>query len=320
MNKWFNGETNHIDIPIDELNLAIDRGIAKARKKRKNRKITNMFVSIGSTAAALLLISGFLFAPMTKVLASVPVIGSIYEALHMNMGKSLEEKQLVTPLQQTVSYNGVEITLTSAYYDGTYVGITFEASGEELDHNAYEEDHHGYEFYLFEKDGVKTDWGGSLGVLQEMDGYYTSAFELEYPDRELPENFVLPIIFTSIGGVDGSWQFSVPVTQLPLISIVVESTSQDENYFLTMKSIAIGETNMRLEYTTSIPEDNLEFRIVDNKGHELSEDTLLRFGNESAVFETGIRKGTEFLTVTPMYRMDGELKELTPIRIQIKDQ
>ena len=129
---WFNIKTDNIEVPTEELFSAIEKGLDNGRRNRKNKRKTWLAASFASMAASLILISGFAFSPMTKVLANVPVIGSIYESLHMKIGKELEAKNLVTELNQTASDNGVDVTLTSVYYDGVYVGITFKAEGEDL--------------------------------------------------------------------------------------------------------------------------------------------------------------------------------------------
>ncbi|MBS4202473.1 DUF4179 domain-containing protein [Bacillus sp. FJAT-49732] len=277
-------------------------------------------VSIASMAASLILVSGFIFSPITKVLASVPVIGSIYESLHFKMGKNLEAKNLVTEVDQTVSDNGVNVTITSVYYDGVYIGITFKANGEGLKSFDSKDLYMDYDFYLYETDGMKYNWTGSGELLQKVDGYYVSAIEVQYPDKQLPKDFTFPITFTNMGGVDGTWQFDIPVTHLPLNTFTIENnTSQDEKYSFTLESVVLGETNIRLDYTTSIPMDFLNFKIVDDKGNELAEDTHRTHGSESAVYETGIGD-TKYLVICPINRIEGVDTELEPLKVDVQDK
>ncbi|WP_062108905.1 DUF4179 domain-containing protein [Bacillus niameyensis] len=312
----FNVITENIDVPEDELFLRINNGIEKGKKSKNRKRKAKMLVPMASMAASLLLISGFLFAPMTKVLANVPVIGLIYESFQMSIGKDLEEKNLLTPLNETVSDNGVQITLTSAYYDGLYMGISFKAEEEGEISKIKNDMVIDYDFYLFNDQG----WSGSIGDLQKVDDHFVSFIEIEYPDKQLPTDYTLPITFTNMGGVEGSWSFEVPVTQLPLKTFTFEnSKTEDENYSFTVESIVSGTSNMRVDYTTNIPEDLLTLRILDHKGKELSDHTHLHHGSDSAVFQTGINDSNKYLIIYPGYRMDGKFIELEPLKVSVQE-
>ncbi|MGM8216428.1 DUF4179 domain-containing protein [Bacillaceae bacterium W0354] len=313
---WFHVKTDNIEVPEEELFSVIDTAIKKGKKSKKHKKKSKMTVSMASMTVALILISGFVFAPMTKVLAGVPYIGSIYESLHMDMGKELEDKKLVTELNQTISDNGIDITITSVYYDGIYIGITFKAEGEGLNNNLDND----YSFYHYIDNGVKIGWSGSNGDLIKVDNYYESAIQVQYPDEQLPKEFTIPITFENMGGVEGDWQFDIPVSQLPMIAVHVEnSTTKDENYYFTLDSIVIGESNMRLDYITTIPTEYLNFKIIDDKGNELSNNSLFSWGSEFAVFETGIEANTKYLLIYPVYRQDRKYTVLEPLRVNVQD-
>ena len=323
MNKeWFNIKTDNIEVPEDELFLAIDKGIEKGRKRKKYKKKTKILLSLTSIAASLLLVSGFVFSPMTKVMASVPIIGSFYESLNMKMGEQLEEINLITELNETASDKGINITLTSVYYDGIYIGITFKADGFEL---LDDEDVDGaYDFYLYEEEGVKVGWGGALRDLEKVDNYYVTAIEIEYPDKHLPKDFTLPIIFEKMGGIEGKWEFEVPVTQLPLKKYEIENRfTQNEKYSFNLESMIIGETNIRMDYTTTIPEDWLNFRILDDKGNELAAYTIQSHSIEYATFRGASVGDSKYLLIYPAYyeKVKGKwnLIKLEPIKVNMED-
>lgn len=318
MNKvWFNGKIDNMKVPEKELFSVIDEAIEKGKKHKKYKKRSRMTIFACSTSVALILISGFVFTPMTKVLAAVPLVGSIYESLHMNMGAEIEKKELITELNQTVSDNGIDITITSAYYDGSYIGVTFKAEGEGLSNSAVVD----YSFYHYVKNGVKMGWSGFLGDLIEVDGYYESAIQIQYPEKELPKEYTLPLIFDNMGGVDGKWEFEIPVTQLPMKKVSMEvSTSKNEKFSFSLTSLVIGESNMRLHYSTTIPTDNLILKIIDDKGTELTKNTLLQYGDESAIFSTGIGDKTKYLLIYPIYRTKDETIELEPIKVKVLDR
>lgn len=250
MNKeWFNEKVSNIELPEKELLLAIEKGIEKGRNRKKFKRNTKWIASLSTIAASLVLASGFIFTPVGQVMANVPIIGSIYESVQAEMGMQLETKNLITELNETASDNGVNVTITSAYYDGIYIGFTFKVDGLDLSEEDLEKMQHegdydvGYDFYLYEIDGVKDRWGGGDYYLQKVDNYYIGAAEVEYPEKDLPKNYTLPITFERVGNIEGKWQFKVPVTQLPLKKYeIVNNTTKDQNYSFTLESLTIGET------------------------------------------------------------------------------
>ena len=84
----FNSYTNDIEVPKEDLIRAIDTGIERGEKFLKTNKRTSILKRtsfLTSAAATLLLASGFVFSPVTNVLAQVPLIGGIYEKYQMQL-------------------------------------------------------------------------------------------------------------------------------------------------------------------------------------------------------------------------------------------
>ena len=78
----FDSSAVDIEIPKEEMMRAIDRGIERGEKYRNRNKRTSILKRTSfftSAAAALLLTTGFVFSPVTNVLAQVPLLGGIYE-------------------------------------------------------------------------------------------------------------------------------------------------------------------------------------------------------------------------------------------------
>lgn len=62
-------------------------------------------------------------------MAEVPLLGSVYTAFNDAVGRNLQTQDLITELNQTSSYKGVDVSVTSAYYDGAVIGVTFSVKG-----------------------------------------------------------------------------------------------------------------------------------------------------------------------------------------------
>jgi len=320
MNKeHFRKELSKVEFPKEDVFDVISKGIAQGRKE----KITKQKVKLKrigmllSGAASTFLASGLIFAPITNVLASVPVIGSIYEKFSLQIGHELLESNLVTQLNQQATSNGVHITITSAYYDGNVIGITFKAEGKKisLDSIGDKGPETGYAFHLFDGDEQK-QWSGSMTVLEETTDGYVGAMEFYSSDADLPTNFTLPLTFTSITGIKGVWKFDVPVEQIPLETIQsqAESILKEEDYSLKMESVVKGKATTLLKYKTTSPlvgkDDSIEITVFDNEGNRLSKNhaDVLSTGSYNGIIEKDIRElfsskingNAKFLIIQPI--------------------
>jgi len=273
--QWFKQEADRIDVPKDEVMTAISKGMAlgrKAKHKKTKRKITTI---AGTSAAALIIASGFIFTPVNRVFAEVPVIGAIYEKLNLGIGKDLYSQALVKELNETATDNGISVTLTSAYYDGNILGVTFKAEGKDLAlMNRGNSPEAGYGHFLFDG-SEKKQWAASMTKLKKLKDGWIGAIEFEYPNQTLPEHFTLPITFTSMGDTKGTWKFDVPVKQIPNKNIAVnsQSTTNDHSYTLKVDHITVGKATTLIDYETNRPKigsyDQINLKVYDDLGNRL---------------------------------------------------
>ena len=326
MNKeWFDKSSIEIEVPTDEVFLAIDKGIElgkKAKKVQKRKTMMKMTSIISTTAATLFLASGFIFSPITNVLANVPLIGSIYEQFNSQIGNELAAKNLVTEHDQKASSNGVDITITSAFYDGNFIGITFTADGKALSEklDAENSPEAGYSYHLFDGNDQK-QWGGTMEGLRKTDDGFIGAMTLEYPNKQLPEDLTLPLTFTYVGGVRGNWKFSVPVTQIPTETIMAseKSTSQDQAYSFVMESVTKAAATIILDYKISRPTGDKDYffniQVYDNHGERVQ---LANVGLDRAILEYAVDDDAEYLMIYPEFLEDNKRIKLEPLKVDLK--
>lgn len=266
--KWVDKKEQN-DPSRTEILSAIQKGMNEGRRiKRKERAKVRLKVSawLSSTAASVVLVSGFVFSPINTVLADVPLIGKLYEELDVKIGKELAASNLVTEINQKATSNGVDVTVTSAYYDGNVIGVTIKAEGKDLSVEAMDKEHSpesGYTIGGADKDQLV----GMRGPLQELkEGSYVAALEFELKEKELPKNYTLPLQFTLIANKKGDWNFSVPVKQLPVetVNLNENSTSEDGLYNINLNKLIIAKATSKLYYTfASIKEDlNQDVHLV----------------------------------------------------------
>ncbi len=274
-------EISEIEFPKHEVFHAINKGLKRGRREKrmatKSRSIKKWGI-ISSIAASAFLTSGMLFAPVTNVLAAVPIVGPIYEKFSMQIGIELLENNLITQLNKEAKSNGINMIITSAYYDGNVIGITFKATGDKisLDKIGDKGPETGYSFHLF-NGKEQQQWSASMTVLEKMEDGYVAALEFYNPDANLPEDYTLPLTFTSITGVKGSWKFDIPVKQIPSETIATKGESifkEEKDYSIYVDSVIKGKATTLLNYKTTYPlagkNDEIILTVFDNKGTRLT--------------------------------------------------
>lgn len=279
--KPFKQEISEIEFPKHEVFHAINKGIKRGRSEKrlvtKSSSIKKWGI-VSSIAASAFLASGLLFAPVTSVLAAVPIVGPIYEKFSLQIGIELLESNLITELNEEAKSNGINMIITSAYYDGNVIGITFNATGNKisLDKIGDQGPETGYSFHLF-NGKEQQQWSASMTSLDKTEDGYVAALEFYNPDANLPEDYTLPLTFTSITGVEGSWKFDIPVKQIPSETITTKGESifkEDRDYSIHVDSVIKGKATTLLNYKTNYPlagkNDEVNLTVFDNNGIRLA--------------------------------------------------
>lgn len=320
----FNSITNDIEVPREEMMRAVEKGIVRGEKFHLNKrtsiiKRTSIFTS---AAAVILLSSGFIFSPVTNVLAQVPLIGGIYENYQMQIGQELASDQLITEIKETAQDNGVEMTISSIFYDGSYVGITFKATGEALSDTIGGENgpESGFTYEMFDGKDTST-WPGAMGSLtKETDGY-VGALILENPNNNAERSLNLPITFSHIAGVYGEWEFNLSAERLPSKQFAIGKTvtSEDGKYQIEFKSINVGKINAILSYTilnsAQIEGEVFDLDIYDANGDKLSSNSL---SDSNVLFEISSENTVQFITVEPRFKIGDEEIQLDKLKINLE--
>ncbi|KEK25315.1 DUF4179 domain-containing protein [Bacillus gaemokensis] len=338
--QWFDDEINKIEVPREELNIAIKQGIARAQQEKPVKKIHNRRKIALLTAASIcigVLGSGFVFPQMSHVLAEVPIIGKVYSYFHDTIGQNLSASKLVTELNQQAVSNGISVTMNSVYYDGGRIGITFKVDNpDQVEINNTFANGFYYDFKLF--DG-SSKWmrAASFDGKRTKDGWFGN-IHIDYPEKELPPNTTLPITITSIGETRGLWKFDIPVQQLKnkVINPQQFISSEDKEHTFNFEKITVGKESIAIDYKAIYPiigENDLARigKVTDDKGNEMDFKTSgIEFGREKvgnqiesderSIFGK-IPEGAEFITLHPNVRLSEKpsihvLSKPTPFEIQ----
>ncbi|MYL56234.1 DUF4179 domain-containing protein [Virgibacillus halodenitrificans] len=330
--EWFDQYWNDMEVPQEELNQAITNGIRSGKQSKRKRKRLKSTTIISSAAASLILVSGLFFSPVTEVLAKVPLLNLIYDEVTTSVGSELFASDLVTELDETATDNGVNVTITSAYYDNHLLGITFKAEGDQLSAKNMDKDNgpeSGYGYYLF--DGKEQNQlSGSMSGLKKTDDGFIGAMEFYQPNQSIANDFTLPITFTSILGEKGTWRFDIPIEKRPADKVMIEgeTTTKTGSYSLIMNSITKGNATTILDYKTIRPKggknDHINIDVFDDDGNRLSKRNIGEILSieeksgriqvqERSLFTSAIDTNDDYLMIYPEVSRD-EFDTIHPIQ------
>ncbi|MFE7062952.1 DUF4179 domain-containing protein [Sutcliffiella sp. NPDC057660] len=256
--ETFSKKINEVKVPKEDVLQAIKFGVNRAvheAQPNKKKPIKKAMLS-ACVAAGLLLSSSLIIPSFSKVMAAAPVIGGWYAGFNDVVGRSLEEQNLVTGLNQSFSSNGIDVTLTSAYYDGYMIGITFDVKGEL-------EEHKGYYYALYEifNGDPHADETKELTTLEKTADGYSGHIRIVYPYKDLPKSDTIPVTFEEIGKNKGNWQFDVPVQQTPVEEHIFEnkeSVNLEGDVQFYVDSVLYGKASTAIIYSVSYPEGELD--------------------------------------------------------------
>lgn len=271
--------TETIDKKIDE---AIDKGIEKAYKEIKSKKRKK---AIGITAACIGLLLT-LSAANPALASRLPIVGGVFRFIEKNVESPGDYSKYATAINQTVSDNGVDITMSDILCDGEGLYVTYIVKSKEpfkytsygdkpLDRNQLitREDYNNVSFSNKELDN--TGVAGLEGKFIDentfvgMERYYLKSL-----DTKIPDNFNFKVKLTSIimkdlspnnkdEKIDGIWAFNIPVKVDKSISKNINVNYKADNGFsldsvvITPFNIVVNSTNPN--YTTygiSVFDDN----------------------------------------------------------------
>lgn len=276
--EWFEKEIDKIEVPQEEVFQAISNGREKGRlqaKQNRKKKLWKLGGAASTIAASLLLIAGLLFAPINVVLANVPLLGGIYDSVGTTIGIGLYKEDAITKRNQVATNNGVDVTITSAYYDGNVIGLTFKAEGDQLSIEHMDEGKRpvgGISYHLFDgKD--QNQWESGSSGLKEVNGTLVGSIEFYRHDASLSDDFTLPLTFTHIADVNGEWAFNLPLkrTHAKTMAVNESSSTMNGDYDVTITSLTKGKATTMLEYTYTVQSknDSISLFIKDNLGNRL---------------------------------------------------
>lgn len=333
--KSFQKVYEKIEVPKDDVLDAIRAGKERTNQGvAKNKKSTRKILWPIVAAATIFISSSFISPSLSHVMAEMPLLGNVYTAFNDAVGRNLQTQDLITELNEASSYKGVDVSITSTYYDGAVIGVTFSVKGN----LRTEEDGRVQGFYeIFDGKGGISD-SKELIYMEPSENGYTGHIQLSYPKTELPSETTFPFEFKRIGGKEGSWRFDVPINRLPYETVNVDKGTKEENAEINVHfdSIIAGKASTAINYTAIFPiegkHNQVRLEAYDDQGKEIhistdgidletstKNDRIIVKGR--SIIPQSIKGKTNYIKIHPKVALTGgdpnDPLELEPIKIDL---
>ena len=277
------------DIAIpDRIDSVIEKGVQKAVREKKSRKIR---FRMASAAAGFVLVC-LLGAANPALATKLPILGSVFGLIEKSITFGGNYSQYATGINETAYSNGVRITLSDILCDGQSLYVTYKVeSSKPFLYTSWGEAPLDRKQLLTTEEYNKVDFtnkqlsnSGFAGLegkfLDEKTFVGMEKYNLSMLGEEVPDKFDFMVELTSVGTsaiqhgdrdhiIRGAWAFKVPVTVDPSLKRTKEVLNVESKGH-KVESIAI--TPFELAVKTSHPvEDTLTsiVRVYDENNNEL---------------------------------------------------
>jgi len=235
----------NIDVPMEKLDFAIEKGMGI--QKKKDKKIWKRVILSSVAGIALIVGSGFISPKMASVLADVPLIGFMFNIEEHDKGleTALSDDNKVI-LNKTVTSNGTALTIEEIVFDGARLNVIF-SMPEYKDLSPA----------IISVNGRELNAGGGSKILEDKDVYRGL---LEFPiAEELPDEFDLTLKFLQVGSTTGEWVFSTPIKKVNNYSnkLTAGQTGKVKGNSFVVKNMDISTTTTKINVKFDTTMDKL---------------------------------------------------------------
>lgn len=232
-----NDKYNNIKIPLnidDRINNGVKEALLKKKQKKENRNKIAGIIAVSISLTIILGISNPAFAK------ELPIIGNVFKLIEETISSPIKYSKYAININETVSSNGVDITLSEAVSDGKYLYVTYVVEGKtpfKFTENEDERYSHAYQLFMKSDNrvsftDVKIPSDGFLFLQGKFIDEYTFIGVQRYylnllPNEVVPDEFNFKTEIISIENhnpenyynynpnsnyiINGSWTFDIPI-------------------------------------------------------------------------------------------------------------
>ena len=283
----------NIDIP-EILDIEIDKGINKGYKEIQSKKGSKRKLITCITAAGIMLFITFGIANPTFA-AKLPIVGNVFKAIEKTLIYPSEYSKYATSINETVTDNGVSITLSDILCDGEGLYVTYIVESETPFKHTSWGDAPLTRTQMLTKGSLanvsfsdeELNDSGIAGLqgkfIDEKTFIGMQRYRLKSLNKEIPESFNFKVKLTSVGTKDltlaedddyrkGEWAFDVQVKVDRSLSRTFDINYKGENGY-SIDSVLITPFTIRIN--SSNPDENSKSNIkaFDEANNEIPIET-----------------------------------------------
>ncbi|WP_226001378.1 DUF4179 domain-containing protein [Paenibacillus sp. BJ-4] len=309
LENWINESVMPRGSMSDQIMKEIEkRAMQRKTTKSKFAKRAVLAASVVGILGAGVVGAGFISPTMAATLKQIPGIGSIFYGLSSDEIQTAVDKGILSHPNESVTHDGITLTLSDVLYDGTRLSFSIERKGENMPETSMSpylpmdaitensDEEWVKKHKVPEKDQLKGYFKFHPEVL--INGKKVDSDLYSYGDDpekknsvvgefmqlgSLPDEFELTVK-TSMTGVNEPYEFKVPV-KIDNTMIVVQpnETKTSSNFSYTVKELKSTSTTTRLvlDSTGEVPASQeqtgeyaptmMYYDIVDDQGNILEQ-------------------------------------------------
>lgn len=269
----------NIDIP-ETLDIEIDKGINKGYKEIQSKKASKRKLITGIAAVGIVIF--IIFGVVNPTFAAkLPIVGNIFKAIEKTLIYPSEYSKYATSINETVTDNGVSITLSEILCDGEGLYVTYIVESEKPFKHTSWGDAPLTRTQMLTRGSLanvsfsdeELDDSGIAGLqgkfIDERTFIGMQRYRLKSLNKEIPDSFNFKVKLTSVGTKDltpnedddyrkGEWAFNVPVKVDTSLSKTFDIKYKGENGY-SIDSILI--TPFTIIVNSSNPNENSKSNI-----------------------------------------------------------
>lgn len=287
-----------VDVPM-HFSAGIDQVLSSLRvhpvQKRSSVRKNKWLMSVACLLFGMFLLigAGFVSPTMAHMLKNLPYVSTVFGFVGESGIKVADQQGLTQPLNQSVKDQGITVSLKEAYYDRLNLSIGFAITFPPSENGFQHIEKLSYEWAgrtitrTFTTEEAKKDY---LIHWRHVEGNtYYGTFQ-PYYFEEMPEEWTLKLVFQKIGGVDGTWQFDIPLSRKPTDAVtkVTEPgvSGQSRGIIFSIKQIIRTPSATRIVFEVQGESESTEqeklnqvdrlsdsIRVFDSNGVPLSSIT-----------------------------------------------
>ncbi|MFD2657641.1 DUF4179 domain-containing protein [Gracilibacillus thailandensis] len=322
----FHKKVEEIPVPDEELETVISSSIKNTPRKTiplRNKALIS--IVIAATLFCSLVGSAYFSPVVASVLQQIPGIGSVLS--HYDIGlEYVSRNNMTTEIGETVTDQGISITVTDIYYDYNrfvigYVIDLSEKTEKEID--SFQEIFRSTYQLTIDQQPVS-----NLDESWHREG--DSLLGLISVEQPLPEKFTAQLTFSEVLWTSGEWSFNMPVERNNTIAIYEPNqTSEIDDYQFAINELTTTPSTIVIDTEITTPlygEDKFDLEIyydgeklekIDSK--EKKRLHLSPFNKDIVRLRGAFEpiKGIEEITVIPTLITNMEQEQLSDLAITV---